>query len=123
MIKFHKPVLALMVVVMVGGCQSKPRSTVKVAPVAVKPVDIVGDWRATEGPLMATFSTTEFKSINTENNQIVAAGAYKYNSSQSIRLEWLGALSGRSSASCKLIASDLMRCVPSNGSGFEMRRV
>ncbi len=123
MIKFHKPILALVILTSVVGCQSRPKNITDTAPVAVKPMGIEGDWRATKGPLMATFSATKFKSLNIENNQVVAAGVYKYNSSQNIRLEWVGALSGRSSADCRLIDSSLMSCMPSNGSGFEMRRV
>jgi hypothetical protein len=72
---------------------------------------------------LATFSGQKFQSINIENNQVVAAGAFIFNSGQDIRLEWVGALSGRSSARCHLIDPDLMSCKPSNGSGFHMRRV
>ncbi len=121
MCKFCKSVVLLSIVAVMASCQSTPRQRVSTAPAA--PIGIQGNWRATEGPLLATFSGTSFKSVNTENNQVVAAGEFKYNSEQNIRLDWVGALSGRSSANCRLMNPDLMSCIPSNGSGFQLRRV
>ncbi len=122
--KYTRSILALALAVSVAGCQSrpKPRYSVTTEP-TVTSESIQGSWRATQGPLLATFTGSKFKSINTDNNQVVAAGAFTYRSAQDIRLEWVGALSGRSSARCHLIDPDLMGCKPSNGSGFQMRRV
>jgi len=88
-----------------------------------KPVNlgVNGTWR--DGLLQASFGGGEFESINTQTNQVVAAGAYRYNSDSDIRLEWVGALSGRQSAQCSLQGPDTMFCKPSNGAGFTMRRV
>jgi hypothetical protein len=117
-------ILALSTALFVAGCQSNPTSRFNSTPSALPAsTNIQGNWRATEGPLMATFSGSKFQSVNTENNQVVASGAFQVNSAQDIQLEWVGALSGRSSAKCQLIENDLMSCTPSNGSGFQLRRV
>jgi uncharacterized lipoprotein NlpE involved in copper resistance len=116
--------LALILAIGVAGCQNRPKSRFNdTQAMPLSAVDIQGNWRATDGPLLATFNGTKFQSVNITNNQVVAAGAFEFNSDQDIRLEWVGALSGRSSAQCRLIDPDLMSCKPSNGSGFEMRRV
>ena len=117
-------ILALSTALFVAGCQSKPTSRYNSTPVAPVTSSIIqGDWRATDGPLLATFSGSKFQSINTENNQVVASGAFQFNSEDDIKLEWVGALSGRSSAKCSLVGPDLMNCTPSNGSGFQLQRV
>lgn len=117
-------IIALSAIVFITGCQSSSVPRYNAAPVAaISRGSIQGDWRATEGTLLATFSGTKFQSVNTDTNQVVASGAFQYKSAQDIRLEWVGALSGRNSARCKLIEADLLSCVPSNGSGFQMRRV
>ncbi len=124
MSKTSKFLILAGIAVIVAGCQSSgPQKRVSVAPFEPVRIGIQGEWRATEGPLLAKFSGNKFQSINTENNQVVAAGAFKYNSDQNIRLDWVGALSGRSSADCRLVNRNLMSCVPSNGSGFTLQRV
>jgi len=120
-----KPTLTLIAItgiLALAGCQNTQRSGGTQAP-SISRTSIQGDWRATNGPLLASFTGTRFQSVNTENNQVVASGAFKYNSPADIRLEWVGALSGRSSAQCRLIDANLMDCTPSNGSGFQMRRI
>ncbi len=117
-------ILALSTALFVAGCQSKPTSRYNSAPVAtISSSSIQGNWRATNGPLLATFSGSKFESINTENNQVVASGAFQVNSADDIKLEWVGALSGRSSAKCRMVDPNLMSCTPSNGSGFQLQRV
>jgi len=122
--KFTSSLLALTLVIGVAGCQNRPRPRFSNAPAPIlTAADIQGSWRATRGPLLATFTDSKCQSINVENNQVVAAGAFQFNSDKDIQLEWVGALSGRSSANCHLIDPNLMSCKPSNGSGFQMRRV
>ncbi len=117
-------ILALSTALFVAGCQSKPTSRHNNTPTApIASSSIQGNWRATEGPLLATFSGSKFQSVNTENNQVVASGAFQFNSADNIKLEWVGALSGRSSAKCRLVGPNLMSCTPSNGSGFQLQRV
>ncbi len=121
---YYKSIAAMTLVALVAGCQSTPRPSYNnTAPPVVANRGIEGQWRATEGPLLATFTGSKFQSVNTENNQVVAAGAYSQNSGGDVRLEWVGALSGRSSANCQLVNPNLMNCSPSNGSGFQLRRV
>ncbi len=122
-IKIHT-ILVISALVVIAGCQSKPTSRYNSTPqMPVSAGGMQGNWRATSGPLLATFSGTKFQSINTENNQVVASGAFQFNAANDIRLEWVGAISGRNSAKCVLIEADLLSCTPSNGSGFQMRRV
>jgi len=118
-------VLALSATLFIAGCQNPQRSTSTSTPTAaaVSRTTIQGDWRATQGTLLATFSGKNFQSVNTETSQVVASGVFRYNSPEDIRLEWVGALSGRNSARCKLVNVNLLDCVPSNGSGFQMQRV
>ena len=120
---YLKSAMALILVAGVAGCQSTPRPKFNSGPPPVTQASLQGNWRATEGPLLASFTGDKFRSINTENSQVVAAGVFKVNSDQDIRLEWVGALSGRSSATCKMSELNLMSCTPSNGSGFQLRRV
>ena len=120
--KISYSILALSAALIIAGCQNTQRSG-GTPGASVSRQNIQGDWRATAGPLLATFSGSKFQSVNTENNQVVASGAFQYNSPNDIRLEWVGALSGRNSARCKLLSSNLMDCTPSNGSGFQMQRV
>jgi len=120
--KLHS-VLALSAMIAIAGCQTKPTSRFNSTPAPITSSSLQGNWRATEGPLLASFTGTKFQSVNTENDQVVASGAFQFNSADDIRLEWVGALSGRNSAKCSLIESDLLSCQPSNGSGFQLRRV
>lgn len=116
-------ILVLLAALFIAGCQNTSRPGSSVASTSISRTSIQGDWRATEGTLLATFSGSKFQSVNTDTNQVVASGAFQYNSPEDIRLEWVGALSGRNSARCKLLNANLLDCTPSNGSGFQMQRV
>ena len=107
--------------VFLTACSTTRRQARSVAPPV--PTGIIGSWTQVGGPLLAKFGDTEFESINSTTNDVVAAGVYKFNSSEDIRLEWVGALSnGKQTAQCRLATPLLLDCKPSNGSGFQLQR-
>ncbi|MEM7300940.1 MAG: hypothetical protein AAF468_07635 [Pseudomonadota bacterium] len=122
--RFSAAILAGVMAAVLSGCSNGNQPRPAKLQVNTKPTDLRGEWVQVGGPLLAKFTGSEFESINTQTNDVVAAGAYKFNSESDIQLEWVGAISqGKQTATCALSTPQLLSCKPSNGSGFQLQRV
>ncbi|MEM8750876.1 MAG: hypothetical protein AAGF28_11270 [Pseudomonadota bacterium] len=85
--------------------------------------DIDGIWQpikqdGTELGYQALFRGGQFASYDrnrTDPNELLAKGTYQASSITQIKLDFVGASSGRNSADCQLISKDRMNCTLASG--------
>lgn len=94
-----------------GGGMARPAATV-----------MDGNWAATDGVFLASFTGGAFTSRFTKTNEILAQGNYRVMGKQ-VTMEWLSvATQQQRSADCTIVSPSSVRCAQSGGGGFDLRR-
>ncbi|MGI9353758.1 MAG: hypothetical protein ACR2PF_01135 [Rhizobiaceae bacterium] len=132
--KTASTLLALIVTMAVAGCQSPFSGSSRRVAVATPPpapanstAALNGRWvptdEATRGAYFAEFNNGKFISRDPQSKAAIAQGSYTVPSDTSVKLNFVGAASGkRIRADCLRSAPDRMTCTPTVGGTFNLQK-